>query len=300
MKKKILIIIAVVLLLAGLGFLLFPPVSNFIGKQIAKGQAEAFDYKISHMITEDDDGGTGVTEKTYAAALEAKQIDRQGYPVNSSGNRTSDKPVVFKADLDRLRRDSIAYNEDLKQSQGSKFSESRDYNSVSALNLRDYGIYDGIYGYISAPSIDMTLPIYLGTSDENMSYGAAHMTYTSLPLGGRDTNSVAVGHTGYVGRIFFDNIRNFNIGDKIKVRNYWETMTYEVVEMNSFKPYESASAFISEGEDLFTLSTCTPLSDGDYGRFFVKCRRVAEESSEPETTSPTFPAETPATTEENK
>ena len=100
------------------------------------------------------------------------------------------------------------------------------------------------------------------------------MTFTSLPIGGADTNAVIAGHTGYVGRIFFDNLRSLNIGDRITVRNFWETLTYEVSEKNTFKPNESAAAFIKEGEDLFTMFTCTPSASGDFDRFFVKCRRV--------------------------
>ncbi len=279
MKKRtklILIIIASILLLAGLALLLFPPISNYIGKQKARHKTEDYEKTLTYVISEDSDAGTGITQKTYADALKAGEVDSEGYAVDKeSGKRTSSAPVVFKADLDRLRRDSIAYNEDLKKTQGSKFNGSGDFNGKSALDLRDYGIYDGVYGYVSAPSIDMLLPIYLGTSDSNMSYGAAHMTFTSLPIGGADTNAVIAGHTGYVGRIFFDNLRSLNIGDRITVRNFWETLTYEVSEKNTFKPNESAAAFIKEGEDLFTMFTCTPSASGDFDRFFVKCRRVA-------------------------
>ncbi len=278
MKKRtklILIIIASILLLAGLALLLFPPISNYIGKQKARHKTEDYEKTLTYVISEDSDAGTGITQKTYADALKAGEVDSEGYAVDKeSGKRTSSAPVLFKADLDRLRRDSIAYNEDLKKTQGSKFNGSGDFNGKSALDLRDYGIYDGVYGYVSAPSIDMLLPIYLGTSDSNMSYGAAHMTFTSLPIGGADTNAVIAGHTGYVGRIFFDNLRSLNIGDRITVRNFWETLTYEVSEKNTFKPNESAAAFIKEGEDLFTMFTCTPSASGDFDRFFVKCRRV--------------------------
>ena len=278
MKKRtklILIIIASILLLAGLALLLFPPVSNYIGKQKARHKTEDYEKTLTYVISEDSDAGTGITQKTYADALKAGEVDSEGYALDKeSGKRTSSAPVLFKADLDRLRRDSIAYNEDLKKTQGSKFNGSGDFNGKSALDLRDYGIYDGVYGYVSAPSIDMLLPIYLGTSDSNMSYGAAHMTFTSLPIGGADTNAVIAGHTGYVGRIFFDNLRSLNIGDRITVRNFWETLTYEVSEKNTFKPNESAAAFIKEGEDLFTMFTCTPSASGDFDRFFVKCRRV--------------------------
>ena len=241
MKKRtklILIIIASILLLAGLALLLFPPVSNYIGKQKARHKTEDYEKTLTYVISEDSDAGTGITQKTYADALKAGEVDSEGYALDKeSGKRTSSAPVLFKADLDRLRRDSIAYNEDLKKTQGSKFNGSGDFNGKSALDLRDYGIYDGVYGYVSAPSIDMLLPIYLG-------------------------------------RIFFDNLRSLNIGDRITVRNFWETLTYEVSEKNTFKPNESAAAFIKEGEDLFTMFTCTPSASGDFDRFFVKCRRV--------------------------
>ena len=274
MARKIISFIAVCLLVAGLGFLLFPPVSNYVGIKIARKQAQTFDRKVNNVITVDDDHGTGVTAPTYEEALELKQIDKQAYPIDSGGNRTSDTPVVFKADLDRLRRDSLAYNEDLKTNQGSKFQEGVSYNNP-ALDLRDYGIFDGVFGYISAPSIDMTLPIYLGTSDANMSYGAAHMTYTSLPLGGKDTNASVAGHTGYVGRIFFDNIRNLSKGDRVYVKNFWETLTYEVVGTDVVRPNEAQSMFIQKDRDLFTMFTCAPYDANSYGRYFVICERVS-------------------------
>ena len=302
MKKRtrvILIVIASVLLVAGLALVLFPPISNHINKRIAHEKTENFEKTLTYIISDESDAGTGVTKKTYAEAREAGEVDDEGYAVDKSGSRTSDAPVLFKADLDRLWRDSKAYNEELKTSQGSRFNGSGDFNGRTALDLRDYGIFNGIYGYVSAPSIDMLLPIYLGTSDSNMSYGAAHMTYTSLPIGGVDTNAVIAGHTGYVGKIFFDNLRELNIGDKVTVRNFWDTLTYEVIEKNTFKPNESAAAFIEDGEDLFTMFTCTPSTSGDFDRYFVKCRRVAEErelpSTEPDDETTTEPEEQTST-----
>ena len=136
MKKRtklILIIIASILLIAGLTLLLFPPVSNYIGKQKAIHKTENYEKTLTYVISEDSDAGTGITQKTYADALKAGEVDAEGYAVDKeSGKRTSDVPVVFKADLDRLRRDSIAYNEDLKKTQGSKFNGSGDFNGKSA------------------------------------------------------------------------------------------------------------------------------------------------------------------------
>ncbi len=271
MWKKIVLIIAILLLVAGLGFLLFPPVSNTIGKQISKGQTETFDRKLEKVISKEDDAGTGIIAETYVKAVEQKQIDKQGYPIDKNGNRTADTPVLFQADLDRLLRDTRAYNEDLVRSQGSKFTNGIvDY---PALDLTNYGIFDNIFAYISAPSIDMQLPVYLGTSDLNMSYGAAHMTYTSLPLGGVNNNVVVAGHSGYIGRIFFDNITHLQVGEQVFLHTFWGTMTYEVSEMRIGRPDQSDCAFIRHGEDLLTMFTCTPL-DGDFGRYYVVCKRV--------------------------
>ena len=95
-----------------------------------------------------------------------------------------------------------------------------------------------VYGYVSAPSIGLELPIYLGGNDDNMALGAAHMTYTSLPIGGESTNCVLSGHSGYIGRIFFDYLPNLSIGDEIVVENYWDTLTYKVIDKQINKSYE--------------------------------------------------------------
>ncbi len=298
MWRKIVIIIAVILVLAGLGFVLFAPVSNFVGSQVSKGQTEKFDRLIENVVTEEQAEQEGKAA-TYKEAREKGEIDSEGYLIETStGRRISSYPVVYELDLDRLYRDSVAYNEDLKENQGSKFREDES-NDVPVLDLRDYGLFDGIYGYISAPTIGMYLPIYLGASDANMSYGAAHMSYTSLPLGGARTNSVAAGHTGYIGRIFFDNIRYLDYGDKIFVKNFWYSMTYKVVDKQIYRPDESQAIFLDKDRDLFTMFTCVVGEDGNSMRYFVICERDEEEQTQPPTTVPaTQPVTVPGLTEE--
>ncbi len=263
MWKKIVTIMATLMLVAGLGLFMFPIVSNFVGTQIANAETEKFETQIETVI----DNGT-----TFEEALEKKQIDTEGYPIDESGKRTSKTPIVFKPDLDRLRADSLAYNEDLKKNQGSLLVDEYSYIEPS-LNLYEYGITDGIYGYVSAPSIDMKLPIYLGANNANMSYGAAHMTYTSLPLGGERTNTVLAGHTGYVGRVFFDNLRNLQIGDEVILRNYWENLSYKVVETKICKPDESGDCFIRSDADMLTMITCIKGDGKDFDRYYVLCKR---------------------------
>lgn len=142
-----------------------------------------------------------------------------------------------------------------------------------SLNLSEYGIPDGVYGYVAAPSIGMELPIYLGASDYNMSFGAAHLTYTSLPIGGESTNCVLSGHTGYIGRIFFDYIRNLSIGDTVNIENYWDKLTYKVVDTKICKNYQSSDCYISEKKDLLTMITCISDGKGGFDRYYVICER---------------------------
>lgn len=77
-----------------------------------------------------------------------------------------------------------------------------DYTKA-ALKLGDYGVTNNVFGYITAQSIGMKLPIYLGANNSMMSICAAHMCNTSLPVNMSDTNCSIAGHTGYRGRVFF-------------------------------------------------------------------------------------------------
>lgn len=262
MLKKILKIVAIVILLVGIGLLAFPPVSNMYGTKVANDIADNFDYSVSHM---DDEG-------TYEEALESGKIDVQGYPIDESGNRTSDKLKYYSADIKRLFADSMKYNNNLKKNQSSYLTDQYAYE-VPSIDLTDYGIMDGIYGYVAAESIGMRLPIYLGANASTMSYGAAHLSYTSLPIGGVNTNTVLAGHTGYIGRIFFDNIRNLQPGDTVSVTNYWGTLNYTVQGAKIVAPDDAADIFITKDEDRLTLVTCIGDGDGGFDRYIVICKR---------------------------
>lgn len=262
MSRKIVTIVAVILLIVGLGLFLFPIVSNFVGKQIAQSEINTFDNCIEN-----------IQSGSYNEALKAGKVDKEGYLIDEKGNRTSSAPVMFDVDIERLRNDSIKYNEELIKNQYFTLSGDNSYEAP-CLNLADYGAYNYIYGYVSAPSIGMQLPIYLGANDANMSYGAAHMTNTSLPIGGLNTNTVLAGHTGYIGRIFFDNLRHLNIGEAVFLTNYWGTIEYTVVDTKIVTPEQSEDIFITKDRDLLTMVTCIRNGNHDYDRYLVICERA--------------------------
>ncbi|MBR1482431.1 MAG: class C sortase [Ruminococcus sp.] len=268
MWRRVLIIIAAVLLTAGVGFLLFPTISNFIGQQRANSVIAEYSEALDHVI--DGENDLGITAETYEEALEKGEIDKEGYPIDQSGNRTADYTITFRVDIDRLYRDSKAYNASLIHHQGTV--DTINYGSA-ALDLSRYGIPNNQYGYLSAPSIDMSLPVYLGANDYVMSFGAAHLNGTSLPIDEKNTNVAIAGHTGYIGRIFFDNIHRLNLGDRVSFTNYRETIDYEVVDYKSVSPRDTGDLYIQDGRQLLTLITCTPDGYGGFARYLVICEK---------------------------
>lgn len=246
------------MLLTGLGLVLFPPISNSIGTAIAKNEIEKFDEFVNN-----------IAEGSFEEALEKGKIDSEGYPIDENGKRISETQIIFEVESGRLLEDSLAYNEELKSNQ-TQMLTTESY-SRQVLNLLDYGVITNIYGYVSAPTIDMQLPVYLGASDYNMSYGVAHLCYTSLPTGGESTNTVIAGHTGYIGRIYFDKLRYLQIGDSIEFTNYWGKLNYKVAETKIVEENDSADIYIKEGKDLLTLITCISNDNGGFDRYVVIC-----------------------------
>ena len=171
-------------------------------------------------------------------------------------------------DVEALKRDSLAYNEALKQNQNLRLT-GKNY-VYAALDLTKYGIFNNIYGYVSAPSIGMELPIYLGANEGTMSYGAGHLCYTSLPAGGADTNAVLAGHTGYIGRWLFDSVSSLSVGDEVSVTTYLGKLDYKVKRVLNRAPNDSDILFIGKGKDKLTLITCI---DGGSARRVVVCER---------------------------
>ncbi|MCH5304294.1 MAG: class C sortase, partial [Ruminococcus sp.] len=217
-----------------------------------------------------------VEVERYRANRVAEQFDEIADNVidekDKKTENSPDAPVyVYKKDIERLKKDSIAYNKKIVNNQFTPFTS--DFTK-SALNLSDYGIRDNIFGYISAPSINLRLPIYLGANNTVMNYGAAHLSNTSLPVNQNNTNCAIAGHTGYFGRVFFDNLQRLNVGESVSVRNYWQTINYRVVEKKTVTANKTTDLVISPEKRLLTLITCIKNDKGDFDRYLVICEQV--------------------------
>ena len=175
--------------------------------------------------------------------------------------------------LDRLYQFLKNENEQLFESNQKDLVDPFSYEQPT-INLDEYGIYNNTIGYIKIPKMEIELPIILGANKANMAKGAVHLTQTSYPIGGVNTNSVIAGHRGYAKAAFFRNIQKLEYGDKIYIQNFREQLVYEVAEIKIINPTDINELLIRQGEDLITLITCHPYR-ANYQRYMVVCKRVS-------------------------
>ena len=143
-----------------------------------------------------------------------------------------------------------------------------------AADLTAYGVEDEIIGVLEIPAMELTMPVYLGASDEHLAAGAAVLGNTSAPIGGDDTNCVIAGHRGWKGADYFRHIDRLQVGDTVTLTNLWKTLTYTVADIQIIQPHEVDKIKIQQGRGLLTLVTCHPYASGGRQRYVVYCERV--------------------------
>lgn len=143
-----------------------------------------------------------------------------------------------------------------------------------AADLTAYGIEDEIIGVLEMPTMELTMPVYLGASDGHLAAGAAVLGSTSAPIGGDSTNCVIAGHRGWRGADYFRHIDKLAVGDEVRITNLWETLTYTVADIQIIQPHEVDKIKIQQGRDLLTLITCHPYASGGRQRCVVYCERT--------------------------
>lgn len=145
--------------------------------------------------------------------------------------------------------------------------ETKDYDSL--LNISG----DGIMGVIEIPKINVTLPIFHGTSEEALSEAVGHIAGTSLPVGGPGTHCCLSGHRGLPSARLFTDLTSMEMGDKFVLLVLNRTMTYEVDDVRTVLPDEVDSLTIDAAQDYVTLVTCTPYGVNTH-RLLVRGHRI--------------------------
>lgn len=131
----------------------------------------------------------------------------------------------------------------------------------------------GIMGYVEIPAIKVSLPIYHGTSDAVLQIAVGHLEWTSLPVGGLGTHCVISGHRGLPSAKLFTDLDELEIGDVFMIRILDEVLTYEVDQILIVEPTDVEALHPVQGEDLFTLVTCTPYGVNSH-RLLVRGHRI--------------------------
>lgn len=167
----------------------------------------------------------------------------------------------------KLQKENQKLYEDMQNNLVDPFSYEQ-----QAIDLNEYGIDNNVIGYINIPKMNIELPILLGANSSNMLKGAVHLTETSYPIGGINTNSVIAGHRGYGKATLFRHIEKLEIGDEIYIKNFKEELTYVVYDIKIIEPDDVSELKVQDGEDIITLITCHPYRVNSH-RYIVKAKR---------------------------
>ena len=121
--------------------------------------------------------------------------------------------------------------------------------------------------------MDVTLPLYLGATQEKMTKGAVMLGQTSFPVQGTDSNCVIAAHRGWKQQAYFKYIDALKQGESIIVTNSWERLEYVVSDIQVIEPDEIEWIKIQPGIDQVTLITCHPYRSGGKYRYVVYAKR---------------------------
>lgn len=172
---------------------------------------------------------------------------------------------------DNLLEDALAYNADLANSYVSLMhpNEENAQRYASLLDLTG----TGMMGYLQIPSIDVSLPIYHGASDDVLRVGVGHLEGSSLPVGGETAHTLLSGHRGLPSATLFTHLDKLQIGDTFTLRILREAYTYEVDQIDVVEPNQVDRLEMQTGHDYCTLITCTPYGVNSH-RLLVRGHRI--------------------------
>lgn len=209
---------------------------------------------------------------------ENKKVMEQFQDQTEAEQSASDQKDSTSADSNQipenaqLYQEMQAYNQQIFVDGQSGLTDPWSYEQET-LDLSQYGIYDGMIGILDIPKMDVTLPLYLGATQEKMAKGAVMLGQTSFPVQGTDSNCVIAAHRGWKGIPMFREIERLEIGDELTIQNCQEILTYRVSEIEIILPDESDKIMIQPGRNMVTLMTCHPYTQNSR-RYVVYCDEV--------------------------
>ena len=248
--RKIVILIMLLIFAAGLGIMLYPSLQGAITDHRIIQEAHEFLEMLETIPTKPEAEATEPTEPTEP---------------------TETEPVLYPELLNAMQ----SYNQQIWEEKQAGLCDPWSYEQPS-FTLGDYGLEDEVFGVITIPRLQLEMPIYLGATYKHMADGAAHLSQTSLPIGGENSNCVIAGHRGWGGASYFRYITELEAGDEVIITNLWGELRYTVVKTKIIDPNDVEEILIQQDRELLTLLTCHPYASGGKYRYVVYCERNQE------------------------
>lgn len=174
--------------------------------------------------------------------------------------------------LDILYEKLLEENNRLYTNKQEKLVDPFSYEQTN-VDLKEYGLKNNIIGFIEIPKIKVNVPIYLGANKKNLNKGAVHLTETSYPIGGENTNTVIAAHRSDYKKRLFRKIDKLKIGDIAYIINFHDKLKYKVIDYKVIEPSNLEYLYIEEGKDLLVLISCHPYPTNKQ-RYIVILERV--------------------------
>lgn len=174
-------------------------------------------------------------------------------------------------EYERIWQEAVAYNQNMSGRSGLVLltnSEMEEYERQ--LNVGG----NGVMGYIEIAKINVSLPIYHGTSEAVLQVATGHIESSSLPVGGASTHCIISGHRGLPSAKLFTDLDQMSEGDIFLLKILNETLTYEVDQIRIVLPSELDELGIVRDQDYCTLVTCTPYGINSH-RLLIRGKRIA-------------------------
>jgi len=242
---------SLIVLVGGLGFILRQPSQPINAQETIAGFVSRVDeYRATH------------NDRIVAEMIERWQ---------ASGELEIQDPDAFDEDpftwlVASIKEHNRSLFESGQPSLPDPFSDSQ-----ANFNLSYFGFSDEeMIGFISIPSINVELPIFMGASSDNLRRGLAHLTNSSLPVGGQSTNAILAGYM-YLGRSYVLNgIDRLVVGDNLQITNFYEILTYTIIDIQQIDPQHTEALKIQDGRDLVTLLA---YQNGNAQRYMIVAQR---------------------------
>ena len=135
---------------------------------------------------------------------------------------------------------------------------------------RDVRSDTGLVGVLEIPTLELTLPIRQGTSEDTLRKGVGLLEGTEF-----GHHAVLCGHRGLPEARLFRDLDDLQAGDVFSVTVGENTALYQVDQILLVTPEDTAALLPEEGLALCTLLTCTPYGINSH-RLLVRGQRVSK------------------------